>query len=141
MRLLLAALALAAAAAAAGAAPQRPAPGGTTRRQDVYIAGFFPVADKVRESSLGRGVMPSVRLAVEHINENRTVLRNYRLHMWWNDTQVSLRRTYTFYIQLALRHCKYRVCNSDATKVKSLIQKNMSPIFHLMPDIVLLCKK
>ncbi|XP_034233337.1 gamma-aminobutyric acid type B receptor subunit 2 [Thrips palmi] len=33
--------------------------------------------------------MPSVKLAVDHINENQAVLRNYRLHMWWNDTQCN----------------------------------------------------
>lgn len=36
----------------------------------------------------GRGVMPSVKLALDHVNEHSTVLRNYRLHMWWNDTEV-----------------------------------------------------
>lgn len=34
--------------------------------------------------------MPSVKLALDHVNEHSTVLRNYRLHMWWNDTMVSL---------------------------------------------------
>lgn len=33
--------------------------------------------------------MPSVKLALDHVNENTDVLRNYRLHMWWNDTMVS----------------------------------------------------
>lgn len=36
----------------------------------------------------GRGVMPSVKLALDHVNEHDSVLRNYRLHMWWNDTEV-----------------------------------------------------
>lgn len=38
----------------------------------------------------GRGVMPSVKLALDHVNEHSTILRNYRLHMWWNDTEVCL---------------------------------------------------
>lgn len=33
--------------------------------------------------------MPSVKLALDHVNEHSGVLRNYRLHMWWNDTEVS----------------------------------------------------
>lgn len=33
--------------------------------------------------------MPSVKLALDHVNEHSGVLRNYRLHMWWNDTMVS----------------------------------------------------
>lgn len=33
--------------------------------------------------------MPSVKLALDHVNEHSNILRNYRLHMWWNDTEVS----------------------------------------------------
>lgn len=72
------------------AAGQRPINLGGTKKRDVYIAGFFPYGSHVPESHIGRGVMPSVKLAVDHINEDRTVLRNYRLHMWWNDTEVRL---------------------------------------------------
>lgn len=69
-------------------AGQRPINLGGARKRDVYIAGFFPFGHHVPESHIGRGVMPSVKLAVDHINEDRIVLRNYRLHMWWNDTEV-----------------------------------------------------
>lgn len=68
---------------------QKPINLGGARRRDVYIAGFFPYGSHVPEGHVGRGVMPSVKLAVDHINENANVLRNYRLHMWWNDTEVS----------------------------------------------------
>lgn len=77
-----------------GALGQRPTP---NKRHDVYIAGFFPfggrVSGSIPEGRVGRGVMPAVKLAVDHINENPTLLRNYRLHVWWNDTQVSHART------------------------------------------------
>lgn len=36
--------------------------------------------------------MPSVKLALDHVNEHDSVLRNYRLHMWWNDTEVSTKQ-------------------------------------------------
>lgn len=65
---------------------QRPSPGG---RLDVYIAGFFPYGEHVENSDIGRGVMPSVKLALDHVNEHSTILRNYRLHMWWNDTECN----------------------------------------------------
>ncbi|XP_043794606.1 gamma-aminobutyric acid type B receptor subunit 2 isoform X2 [Apis laboriosa] len=70
-------------------AGQRPINLGGARKRDVYIAGFFPFGHHVPESHIGRGVMPSVKLAVDHINEDRIVLRNYRLHMWWNDTECN----------------------------------------------------
>lgn len=62
---------------------------GYGHRTDVYIAGFFPYGHGIENSETGRGVMPSVKLALDHVNEHSEVLRNYRLHMWWNDTQVS----------------------------------------------------
>lgn len=34
--------------------------------------------------------MPSVKLALDHVNEHSEILTNYRLHMWWNDTEVNL---------------------------------------------------
>ncbi|KAF5284264.1 hypothetical protein FQR65_LT00265 [Abscondita terminalis] len=60
-----------------------------SRRHDVYIAGFFPFGKGVENADTGRGVMPSVKLALDHVNEHSTILRNYRLHMWWNDTMCN----------------------------------------------------
>lgn len=62
---------------------------GAGHRLDVYIAGFFPYGEGVENSETGRGVMPSVKLALDHVNEHSTILRNYRLHMWWNDTECN----------------------------------------------------
>lgn len=59
------------------------------RRHDVYIAGFFPFGKSVENSEIGRGVMPSVKLALEHVNEHSLILRNYHLHMFWNDTECN----------------------------------------------------
>ncbi|KAJ8917294.1 hypothetical protein NQ315_002312 [Exocentrus adspersus] len=64
-------------------------PNTDNRRHDVYIAGFFPFGKGVENSDTGRGVMPSVKLALDHVNEHSAVLRNYRLHMWWNDTMCN----------------------------------------------------
>ncbi|XP_031640680.1 gamma-aminobutyric acid type B receptor subunit 2 isoform X1 [Contarinia nasturtii] len=58
-------------------------------RSDVYIAGFFPYGQGKENSEVGRGVMPSVKLALDHVNEHSDILANYRLHMWWNDTQCN----------------------------------------------------
>ncbi|XP_024936247.1 gamma-aminobutyric acid type B receptor subunit 2 isoform X2 [Cephus cinctus] len=68
---------------------QKPINLGGVKKRDVYIAGFFPYGRHVPESHIGRGVMPAVKLAVDHINEDPAMLRNYRLHMWWNDTECN----------------------------------------------------
>jgi gamma-aminobutyric acid type B receptor len=81
------------------------------KRRDVYIAGFFPYGSHIPESRVGRGVMPSVMLAVDHINENPAVLRNYMLHMYWNDTEVRCHCFYTAGVRnLSLWHMP---CSSE----------------------------
>lgn len=56
------------------------------RKPSIVIAGLFPVTNE--ESGVGRGVLPAVELAMEHVNAHPTVLRNFTLEMDWNDTKV-----------------------------------------------------
>lgn len=63
-------------------------------RTDIYFAAFFPMTPvDSPEALIGHGVMPAVRLAIKHINQSPTILKGYKLHMYWNDTQVSKKRT------------------------------------------------
>lgn len=57
--------------------------------EDIRIAGFFPMTSDGEEGALGQGVMPAVELAVKHVNMAPDILPNIRLHVTWNDTQVS----------------------------------------------------
>ena len=61
--------------------------GGKDDRGVLHIAGLFPMTH--HNNDLGRGVLPAVQLAMEHINNDSTILPNHRLNMVWNDTQVS----------------------------------------------------
>lgn len=105
-----------------GAGSQRPT--GLNKRHDVYIAGFFPFGRHVPESSVGRGVMPAVKLAVDHINESPQVLRNYRLHMWWNDTEVRLH--YPIPSQLTLDYVRLNIKNEHDPTNQLIV--NLEPI-------------
>ena len=66
----------------------------TSRRDDIYFAAFFPMkaTGAAPEGSIGKGVMPAVNLAIKHINQSPHILPGYKLHMYWNDTEVKHKR-------------------------------------------------
>lgn len=41
----------------------------------VHIAGFFPMGLNVSEGAVGRGVLPAVKLALFHINNDKRILK------------------------------------------------------------------
>ena len=66
-------------------------------RQDIYFAAFFPMTPiGSTDAKIGHGVMPAVRLAIKHINQSPNILKGYKLHMYWNDTQVSCKNEMFF---------------------------------------------
>lgn len=71
---------------------------GDAKRTTLYAAGFFPVSNKIPEGAIGRGVIPAVELALQHINDSPKVLRGIHLDLVWNDTEVSARRRGVYYL-------------------------------------------
>lgn len=60
-------------------------------RTDIYFAAFFPMTPPhSHEGLIGHGVMPAVKLAIKHINQSPNILKGYKLHMYWNDTEVRI---------------------------------------------------
>lgn len=55
----------------------------------LYAAGFFPVSTKIPEGAIGRGVLPAVDLALQHINDSPKILPGIHLDLVYNDTEVS----------------------------------------------------
>ncbi|XP_076323400.1 gamma-aminobutyric acid type B receptor subunit 2-like isoform X2 [Tachypleus tridentatus] len=53
----------------------------------LQIGGFFPVSHKVPQGEIGRGVIPAVTLALNHINTSPDILPEYQLTLQWNDTK------------------------------------------------------
>ena len=83
---LLMAASISEAADISGSAKHRTAP---HNRTDIYFAAFFPLTPVGSlDAKIGHGVMPAVRLAIKHINQSPNILKGYKLHMYWNDTQV-----------------------------------------------------
>lgn len=54
----------------------------------LYAAGFFPVSSSIPEGAIGRGVLPAVELALQHINDSPKILPGIHLDLVYNDTEV-----------------------------------------------------
>ena len=76
--------------------------------ETLYIAGFFPLSRDIPQGSLGRGVLPAVRLAVADVNNDTTLLPGYRLEMKPNDTKVGQRYRFIRDSVVDLRLLAYR---------------------------------
>lgn len=61
---------------------------GKAGKLTLHAAGFFPVSSKIPQGSIGRGVIPAVELALQHINDSPKILRGIHLDLVWNDTEV-----------------------------------------------------
>lgn len=57
------------------------------RSKTLYIAGFFPTSRDIPQGSIGRGVLPAVKLALQHVNES-PLFTKYKLDLVWNNTKV-----------------------------------------------------
>lgn len=55
----------------------------------IYIAGLFPLTSP-NGGENAAGVLPSVKLALEHVNRDRNLLPHHILDLDFNDTQVRL---------------------------------------------------
>lgn len=104
----------------------------TTNRSDVYIAGFFPYSGNNETAQIGRGVMPSVKLALDHVNEHSDILSNYRLHMFWNDTSCNTSvGVKSFFDMMHQKPNKLMLFGAACTHVTDPIAKT-SKHWHLM---------
>lgn len=56
---------------------------------EVNVAGFLALSDHEIEAPLGQGVMPAIRLALDHIEHYPAFSHAFRLKLLHNDTQVS----------------------------------------------------
>lgn len=55
-------------------------------QNNIYLAGFFP---DLEGQSSDNGVLSAINLALEHINASPKILKSYKLHILWNNTQVT----------------------------------------------------
>ena len=65
------------------------AEGSRQNARQIYIAGLFPVTS-LKGDMNAAGVLPSVQLALQHVNEDRHILPRHILELDYNDTKVSL---------------------------------------------------
>ncbi|XP_015919670.3 gamma-aminobutyric acid type B receptor subunit 2 isoform X2 [Parasteatoda tepidariorum] len=53
---------------------------------NIHIGVFLPVSHNITEGSIGRGVVPAIKLAARHINSSPMILKDYRLVVQFFDT-------------------------------------------------------
>ncbi len=53
---------------------------------DLYLLGLWPM---IGVWPGGQGILPGALLALDQVNNDPTILPDYRLNMIWNDTEVS----------------------------------------------------
>lgn len=58
-------------------------------KKEIVIAGLFPTSHDILAGAIGRGVRPAVQLALDMVNNDTSILRDYDLRMTSNDTEVS----------------------------------------------------
>jgi hypothetical protein len=88
-------------------------------RTDIYFAAFVPLTPVGSlDAKIGHGVMPAVRLAIKHINQSPNILKGYKLHMYWNDTQVLVKPSKF----LSLISCQ----NKDVFCISLIEKKNIT---------------
>ena len=62
------------------------------QRPVINVAGLFPFTKKSQEPGnvLGKGVLPGALIALDHVNKNSEVLKDYRLRLVTGDSHVSV---------------------------------------------------
>lgn len=76
--------------------------------------------------------MPSVKLALDHVNEHSDILSNYRLHMFWNDTSCNTSvGVKSFFDMMHQKPNKLMLFGAACTHVTDPIAKT-SKHWHLM---------
>ena len=60
----------------------------TTKDRPIHVTGLFPLSSQDESGKLGRGVLPAVELAMEHVKQSEDVLQGYELVTSFNDTKV-----------------------------------------------------
>jgi hypothetical protein len=56
-------------------------------QNNIYLAGFIP---DLEGQTSDNGVLSAINLALEHINASPKILKSYKMHILWNNTQVRL---------------------------------------------------
>lgn len=98
--------------------------GRRSRREVLHLAGLFPIS----VGGVGKGVLPAVQLAMDHVNRNKNILRKFKLTMTWNDTEVSPPTWLNFYFNFSVHD---QISSQWSLKRINSFQKPSCPIQRL----------
>ena len=82
--------------------------------ENIYIAGLLPVSGDHEMVSVGRGVLPAVELALEHVNSQPDILPYHQLKLTWNDSQVIIEDLLLkFWVKIGLIQADVRTIENE----------------------------
>ena len=96
----------------------------------LYAAGFFPVSSSIPEGAIGRGVLPAVELALQHINDSPKILPGIHLDLVYNDTEVSFPR---FFLKFLPEKSWFHPENSQI--LENIFSENSQILENILPVI------
>lgn len=69
---------------------------------ELHIGGIFPIGGKGGWQG-GQACMPAAQMALEDVNDDKNLLRGFKLTLHHNDSEVSLYIGYPYTIYIAFR--------------------------------------
>jgi len=109
-------------------------PVGTFSKSPVYIGGMFPVS--VNDNAVwGRpGIIQGVQMAVERINQDSEVLRNYNFELIVENTQCQTALSLSAFIEFVSQSHKNRIVGilGPACSIQTEIIAEVAPLYNMI---------
>ncbi|XP_032820214.1 gamma-aminobutyric acid type B receptor subunit 2 isoform X2 [Petromyzon marinus] len=94
---------------------------------ELLVMGLMPLNESRAGGGIGRGIMPAVAMAVDHVNKDDTLLKRHHLNVTWYDTECDNAKGMKAFFDAIKNESKYRmifggVCPSVTSTIAEALQ-------------------